>query len=332
MNSATQLEVPGPAAHRMSVPHMVAGTMVTTDIAAARHFYEEFLGFECVRYAPDRLLLRDRYAAAEMAAGGDDFFVIDVQEVAEVSNPQRMLHHWGLDVATFEDVDRLHAVAKARKAEFGLSKVFPLADLHGAHSFYFSDRDSNWWEIEYRSNGLDNSGFFARGDFGSKERESWSDEDYVATRLVNPDAPEAQPGLIGNARLTHGTCEQLGLDGGRRFIEQVLQLRCVRHVEPGQMFAGRGEFGVFAIGLPRVKAQERQNRWVVSVANEAEVKATATRAEAERDDLRIGEIGPVEAIGTEVSVTIQDGDGNWWEVTTRQPSYYRALFAAGDVA
>lgn len=311
----------------LSVPLLIAGCAVTTDIAAARRFYEDFLGLESVRPAPGRLLVRDRYARAAMEAGSDDFFLLDITEVAEIANRQRMLHHWGLDVASPGEVDRIHAEAKARKDEFGLTKLMPISAMHGAHSFYFADRDSNWWEIEYRLDGLDNEGFFVRGDIGSADRVE------PQNRMAVIDAALAGPpgALAGNARLTHGTCEQHDLDRSRAFLEDVLGLRCVRHIDPAQMIAGRGGFGVFAIGLPKVRAQERQNRWIVAVDGRAAVEDIAARARAAEAEFGLLHVGEVENDGGALSVTLQDMDGNWWQAVDRDPAGYQRLFAAGDI-
>lgn len=311
-------------------PRLIAGTIVTTDIAAARRFYERFLGLECVRYAPDRLLVRDRYAKAAMEAGRDDFFLIDVALVDEITVPQRMLHHWGLDVESPAEVDRIHAEAKANKADYGLTKLMPISGMHGAHSFYFADQDSNWWEIEYRLDGLGNEQFFARGDVGSDQRAGWVEPE-GATSLVDPAMP-AQPGALArNARLTHGTCEQHDLGRARAFLEQVLGLRCVRHLDPAQMLAGQGEFGVFAIGLPRVRPQPQENRWILSVDTLAQVREAAARAEAAKTEFELMHVGDLVKTDGDLSVTIQDADGNWWEVSSIAPAYYQQLFAAGDV-
>ena len=48
---------------------VICGTMVSSDLARARRFYEDFLGFECVRHAPGRMLLRDSHSADLMRRG-----------------------------------------------------------------------------------------------------------------------------------------------------------------------------------------------------------------------------------------------------------------------
>lgn len=146
------------------LPIMVAGTMVTTDIVAARKFYEEFLGLDCVSVSPTRLLLRDQQSKREMEQGGSCFFLIEVMEVEKITREQVPLNHWGITVGSEEDVDRIRAAAVERTDEFGLQKIMPITRLHGAYGFFVADRDKNWWEIEYKTHGRTNNMVYAEGD------------------------------------------------------------------------------------------------------------------------------------------------------------------------
>ena len=313
-----------------SVHRLLAGTMVATDIDASRDFYENFLGLECVRYAPDRLLVRDRYARQAMETGDDDFFVIDVQQVPEITHPQRMLHHWGFDVATHGDVDRIHAHAKERKAELGLKMLGMITDLHESHSFFLADRDSNWWEIEYRLDGMLNGDYFVRGDVAPDfHQDPVGPEQHRS--YVDPAVGGNDGAVLGNARLTHGTMELTDRARTRRFLEEVANLRAVYHRHPATLIAGRGDFAVFALPPPKVKPQGEQNRWIISAEDASGVAAVRDRAlaaQAEMAFLKVGEL--IEQDGA-VSMTIQDADSNWWEFTSRSADHYRAIFAAGDV-
>jgi catechol 2,3-dioxygenase-like lactoylglutathione lyase family enzyme len=147
-----------------TVPPIAIGTIVSTDLDAARLFYEDFLGLECVRHMPDRMLLRDRAARQAMEGGETGFLVIEVREVAAIDHPQNVLNHWGFTVDSTDEVDRIHAAAKAAKDRFALKKVMPITRLHGAYGFYLADRDHNWWEVECRVHGLTNEMIFERGD------------------------------------------------------------------------------------------------------------------------------------------------------------------------
>ena len=126
------------------------GTFLTTDLAAARRLFEEVLDLECVRYAPDALYVREKGHRPGEPRFGEPYLVLDVREVETIANPQAMLNHWGVFVASQSDVDRAYAALTANMERYGLRKVQKPRAAHGAYSFYFEDRDNNWWEVEHR--------------------------------------------------------------------------------------------------------------------------------------------------------------------------------------
>jgi catechol 2,3-dioxygenase-like lactoylglutathione lyase family enzyme len=134
------------------------GTITCRSIAASRPFYEEFLGFECVRHTHRGLLLRK---------GG--YCAIVCLEVGDHVKPVDRQHHWGLDLGSKEEVDRALALAHELKDKYGLSSISRITEHHGAYSFYFKDLDGNYWEFEYAGEGqLNGDGrfdeMFDRGD------------------------------------------------------------------------------------------------------------------------------------------------------------------------
>jgi catechol-2,3-dioxygenase len=144
-----------PLNHPIILSH---GTITCRSIAASRPFYEEFLGFECVRHTQRGLLLRK---------GG--YCAIVCLEVGDHVKPVDRQHHWGLDLATKEEVDRALALAHELKDKYGLSSISRITEHHGAYSFYFKDLDGNYWEFEYAGEGQGTGNgrydeHFARGD------------------------------------------------------------------------------------------------------------------------------------------------------------------------
>lgn len=129
------------------------GTFVTTDLDRARSFFGELLGLECVRCAPDRLLVRDRGTQRKGHRNGYPYWVLDVRKVDAVEHPQKVLNHWGFDLPDREAVDRAHAVLTEHKERFGLKKIMPVRVQHRSYAFYFQDYDSNWWEALTRTPG-----------------------------------------------------------------------------------------------------------------------------------------------------------------------------------
>ena len=127
------------------------GTLMCKDMAKSRRFYEEFLGLEVVRHARPAMMLR-------LKTG---MYVVCVCIGERVPN-QHVMTHWGLNVATREEVDRAHAAAVEHKEKYGIQKINKVLERHGAYGFYFQDLDNNWWEIQHEPRTIDD--FFNRGD------------------------------------------------------------------------------------------------------------------------------------------------------------------------
>ena len=308
--------------------HLAAGTMVTRDLVAARRLYEDFLGFEGVRYAPGRMLLRDRRAKYLMEQGERDFFVIDVREVESVNNPQRNLNHWGLAVHSPEEVDRIHAFAKAHMDAWWIRKVRPVTKLHGSHGFYLIDQDDNWWEVEYR-NGMTNDLFFSNGDFDARIEDP-------ALKVDPPLAIALTPSIVvgPDAFMTHGTTDLVSIAVSRPFYEEVLGLRSVHHVNVATFTAGGGDFAIVGVQAGKLTAhQEPTNRWVLLVEDEAALEAMRDRAIGARDHFGILGIGAIEdSEDGGRSFLLRSPDDNWFEVSTRSAQEYRDIFDRGDIA
>ncbi len=140
------------------------GTITCRDLAAARKFYEEFLGFDVVQHTERGLLLRK---------GG--YCSIVCLEVGDHVKPVDRQHHWGLDLASREEVDRALELAHRYKDRYGINQISRITTHHGGYSFYFRDLDGNYWEFQYVGHGQDKGegrydSFFARGDVSVKNK------------------------------------------------------------------------------------------------------------------------------------------------------------------
>jgi catechol 2,3-dioxygenase-like lactoylglutathione lyase family enzyme len=134
------------------------GTLECRSLAESRPFYEEFLGLDCVRHAKKAMMLRK---------GG--YFGLVCLEKGKNVKPVGVGNHWGLDLASRDEVDRAHDLAVAHKEKYAIQKVMKITDMHGTYGFYFQDRDGNWWEFQYTGEGQDRGEgrydkHFARGD------------------------------------------------------------------------------------------------------------------------------------------------------------------------
>ncbi|MBR0754348.1 VOC family protein [Bradyrhizobium jicamae] len=129
------------------------GTLGCRDLAKTRKFYEEFLGLECVQHGVTSMVFRC----------GLKFHVVCVA-IGEEYPSCHVHNHWGLDVQTRAEVDAAYEAAVKKQDEYGLAQIMTPEDHHGVYSFYFVDRDRNWWEIQHYPGFQDDDMF----DFGDR--------------------------------------------------------------------------------------------------------------------------------------------------------------------
>ena len=160
---AATLPAPRPAP-LVRTNSLVCGTLVSTDLDRVRHMLEAAFGLECVRPSADLLYVRDRGFAPGGARHGEPFWVLEIRRRDEVPVEQEMLNHWGMAAPSEAAVDEAHAKLKDRKDEFGIARVQKPRFRNGSYAMYFTDQDSNWWELEYRAPELSYEVLRAKGD------------------------------------------------------------------------------------------------------------------------------------------------------------------------
>ncbi len=128
------------------------GTLECYDLRRSRRFYEEFLGLECVRHAPSAMAVRC----------GLRFHIVCL-DVGQALKPVGQKNHWGIDVGSVAEVERIHEAAIELTSTYGIRKVTDCVKQHGVYSFYLEDLDHNWWEIQYYE-GTQHDDMFDFGD------------------------------------------------------------------------------------------------------------------------------------------------------------------------
>lgn len=141
------------------------GTLECHNLRNSRRFYEEFLGLECVRHASSAMAVRC----------GLRFHIVCL-EVGDALKPVSLKNHWGIDVGSEAEVDRIHKAAQEMAARYGIRTVADCVMQHGVYSFYIEDLDQNWWEIQYYD-GTQHDDMF---DFGDQFGESDANDSGVA--------------------------------------------------------------------------------------------------------------------------------------------------------
>jgi catechol 2,3-dioxygenase-like lactoylglutathione lyase family enzyme len=112
------------------------GTLECLDITKTRQFYEEVFGFDVLQTSHRSLMIR--------LGTGHTYAVV---ETGREGSEMNMLNHNGLDVDTPEDVDAAYQKLLEVQDKYGIKKIQAPRHSHGDSSFYFCDRDGNWWEV-----------------------------------------------------------------------------------------------------------------------------------------------------------------------------------------
>ena len=87
-----------------------------------------------------------------------------MREVADIGVPQEMLNHWGFEASSQAAVDDAYQQLSANKAEYGITRVQKPAFRNSSYALYCVDKDSNWWEFEYRTPDLVYAALREKGD------------------------------------------------------------------------------------------------------------------------------------------------------------------------
>lgn len=111
------------------------GTVECHDLARARRFYEEVLGFEVVQTSKISLMMRH----------GKGTIIACVETRRKTA--AGVYSHFGLDVNDKAAVDEAHKLLTGARKEYGIKKITRPLFQHGTYSFYLIDVDDNWWEI-----------------------------------------------------------------------------------------------------------------------------------------------------------------------------------------
>lgn len=307
---------------RSNLAHLAMGTMVSRDLDKAKMRYEKFFGLECVKYAPKRMMCRDRRAKFLMNENERDFFVLDVHEVADIRTPQAMTNHWGFSVAEAAEVDRIRQYAVEHADELGFDTIHPALKIHGSYSFYMFDEDHNWWEVECRL-GATNDMFFSRGDWNSDTRDQ--------NPVVDPAlkiAHTATDVMGDEAFMTHGTTAVIACDETRPFYEDILKLRTVWHVRPSHCFAGGGDFGVIGVSSGnKIHDQTPDNRFVLIVDDDKALQEAHDRVSAAREPYGLLEVTDIEPGALDGhGFMLRTRDHVWFEISSRSRDTLREIF------
>jgi catechol 2,3-dioxygenase-like lactoylglutathione lyase family enzyme len=215
------------------------------------------------------------------------------------------LNHYGVRVATNQEVDNAREYLLSKQSEYGLVEVDKLQNRHLAHSVHFIEPGGNTWEIESYE-------LAVKAGLGANVSVPWK----------TPIPPERFPGrgYIPQA-LTHGTITCLNLDNSRRFYREVLGLDVVspsRSVQPHYIKHPATPW--YIVSLER-KPEMRTvltpfQRYTVAVESADAVAQAHHQLRESCESVGITDLGEIRERGNAVSFLLCDPDRNWWEVAS----------------
>ena len=271
---------------------------------------------EC-RYLKDTVPVLTDLLAFEIVSEGDGQVTVkhpntDWLLVAHEGGPhapdKEMHNHYGVRVATRQEVDAAHEYLTAHKAEYGLTQIGQPMYAHGSYSMYFLEPGTNGWEIECYEDAL------RKGKEWEHLGGVWGP--HWATALPPDRFPDK--GYVPQG-FTHGTLACGDKAVSERFYADVLGLD-LYHPNKRAMYLKAPKTKCYVVSAVR----EKWKRFSPNFRFTLSVESTEVVAEARRwladsgRELGVTDLGELRTNGA-VSFFVSDPDGNWWEITSPSP-------------
>jgi catechol 2,3-dioxygenase-like lactoylglutathione lyase family enzyme len=222
--------------------------------------------------------------------------------------PTKQMHnHWGVRVATTQEVDKAYEYLNAHKTEYKLGQIGKPLWNHGSYSCYFTEPGTNGWEIEsYEAVNRKES---AKAKAGGVRGPHWT----------SPFPEERFPGRgYVPQGFTHGTLVARDMNVHRKFYTEVLGLEVhqandhviyVKHPNTRTFIvcAERKEFKVFSPNF----------RNTLTVESNETVKQAYRRLAEAGQALGVTELLPLQENGSSAAFYFRDPGTNCWEIASQ---------------
>jgi catechol-2,3-dioxygenase len=221
--------------------------------------------------------------------------------------PAKQMHnHWGVRVATTEEVDNAYEYLTAHKTKYKLGQIGKPLYNHGSYSLYFIEPGTNGWEIECYETALRKTSSAQIG--GGTRAPHWS-EPYPEERF--PARGYVPQGF------THGTLVAYDLKASWDFYIKILGLKVnqandhviyVKHPSTSNyvVCAERRDFKMFSPNF----------RNTLAVASREAVREAYRSFSESGKELGIREVLTLNEKDSSVSFFFRDPGTNWWEITS----------------
>jgi catechol 2,3-dioxygenase-like lactoylglutathione lyase family enzyme len=269
--------------------------------------------YEC-RSLKDTIPIMQNFLAFEVVKEMDGIVIVKhpntdwllvVHEGGPDAPDKPRLNHYGVRVATNQEVDNAREYLLSKQKEYGLVQVDKLQNRHLAHSVHFVEPGGNAWEIESYE-------LAVKAGLGANVSVPWQ------TPLPTERFPGR--GYIPQA-LSHGTITCLNLDKSCQFYRQVLGLDVVspsRSVKPSYIKHPSTPWYVVSLErAPELRVPlTRMQRYTIAVESPAALMDAHRRLKESGAQAGVTELEEITETGESVSFLLSDPDKNWWEVSS----------------
>jgi catechol 2,3-dioxygenase-like lactoylglutathione lyase family enzyme len=212
-------------------------------------------------------------------------------------------HHYGVRVATDQEVDNAYEYLQKRKNDLNL-KIIPPETRRIAHSVHFVEPGGNTWEIESYE--------------GGAKRHGLNDEIAYPWRSALLDSRFPDRGFVPQC-LSHGTTSCVDLDKARRFYRSVLGLDVMHpfpDADPYYIKHPSSPWYIVCLKTPgkrRIPSRVNQ-RFTLAVESTAAVADAHRWLSENAARLEIAEPAPMLQDSDRSSFIFTDPDANCWEI------------------
>jgi catechol 2,3-dioxygenase-like lactoylglutathione lyase family enzyme len=213
-----------------------------------------------------------------------------------------MRNHYGVRVATHEEVDRAYQYLERRKRELRVTILKP-RENHNAYSLYFHEPGGNFWEIESYEKAVE-------AGLGKTASPHWT--------APLPEERFRGRGYVPQA-LTHGTIESDDVEASERFYREALGLEIVK-LWRSSLYVKHPATPWYVVCLQGVKGRRvrlgPRQRFTLALESADAVRRARREFERRRGEWRLSALEELQRVGDDLSFLLADLDGNWWEITS----------------
>lgn len=247
----------------------------------------------------------ERPGKATLKHPNTDWLLI-VHEAGPDAPVKQMHNHYGVRVATKQEVDAAYEYLTAHKKEYGLEQIGRPSYNHGSYSLYFLEPGTNGWEIECYEDLLRKETGWRRN--GGVFAPHWD------TPLPSERFPSR--GYVPQG-FTHGTLACGDLKTSWDFYAKVLGLE-VHQANDHVVYIKHPKTKCYIVSAVRKewKTFSPNFRFTITLeSKEAVAEAHRWLAESGKG-LGVTELSDLQTDGSVSSFLLSDPDRNWWEVSS----------------